>query len=70
MPLTIIPSIISKAILKEAHKSLAIGGMFIQYQYSLTYFRKLKSVFKDKISLDFEPLNIPPAFVYRCKKLH
>ena len=70
LPLAIIPNTISKVILKEAHKSLAIGGMFIQYQYSLTYFRKLKSVFKDKISLDFEPLNIPPAFVYRCKKLH
>lgn len=69
LPLTIIPKEISENILKESYKTLKIKGTFIQYQYSLTYYRSLKNVFKDKISLDFEPLNIPPAFVYRCQKL-
>lgn len=70
LPLTIIPKPVSDAILENSLKSLHKNGTFIQYQYSLTYFKKLKSVFKEKISLDFELLNFPPAFVYRCKKEH
>ena len=70
LPLTIIPNDICSKILKESYKSLSLKGTFIQYQYSLTYYKKLKTVFKEKISLGFEPLNIPPAFVYRCEKLH
>ncbi|WP_298782035.1 rRNA adenine N-6-methyltransferase family protein [uncultured Polaribacter sp.] len=69
VPLTIIPDEISAKILQESYKTLNINGTFIQYQYSLTYFKKLKNVFKDSISLGFEPLNIPPAFIYRCKKV-
>ncbi|MGB0890731.1 MAG: class I SAM-dependent methyltransferase [Flavobacteriaceae bacterium] len=69
LPLTIIPNDVSTKILNESYKSLAVKGTFIQYQYSLTYYNRLKTVFKEKISLDFEPLNIPPAFVYRCEKL-
>ncbi|NVK53577.1 MAG: ribosomal RNA adenine dimethylase [Flavobacteriaceae bacterium] len=70
LPLTIIPNEISTAILKKSLYSLEQKGTFIQYQYSLTYYKQLKAVFKDAISLDFELLNLPPAFVYRCKKLH
>lgn len=70
LPLTIIPSTVSNAILKNAINSLNENGTFIQYQYSLTYYKKLKAVFNKKISLDFELLNFPPAFVYRCKKEH
>ena len=70
LPLTIIPNTISNAILENSLNSLIKDGTFIQYQYSLTYYKKLKSVFKEKISLDFELLNFPPAFVYRCKKEH
>lgn len=70
LPLSIIPKEISHIILKNALNSLVKNGTFIQYQYSLTYYKYLKTVFKDAISLDFEVLNIPPAFVYRCKKLN
>jgi len=70
LPLTIIPKEISQVILKNSLDSLIANGTFIQYQYSLTYFKYLKEVFKDEISLGFELLNIPPAFIYRCTKLH
>ena len=70
LPLTIIPDKISNDILKKSYKSLKQNGTFIQYQYSLTYYKKLKKVFSTDISLEFEPLNFPPAFVYRCKKVH
>ena len=70
LPLSIIPKEISHSILENSLRVLKKNGTFIQYQYSLTYYKYLKTVFKDAISLDFEVLNIPPAFVYRCKKLN
>jgi phospholipid N-methyltransferase len=69
LPLTIIPEQISNSILRNSHKVLKVGGTFTQYQYSLTYFKKLKAVFKEAISLKFEFLNFPPAFIYYCKKV-
>ncbi|WP_369048199.1 class I SAM-dependent methyltransferase [Tenacibaculum sp. UWU-22] len=67
LPLTILPKELSTTILEQCYKSLKADGLFIQYQYNLSYYRRLKSVFKT-VLLDFEPLNFPPAFVYRCKK--
>lgn len=69
LPLTIIPKEISTTILKDSYNVLKTNGLFMQYQYSLTYLSKLKSVFDKGVSLHFEPLNFPPAFVYSCKKL-
>ena len=69
LPLSIIPEDISNRILEKSFRILAKGGTFIQYQYSLSYFKKLKQVFKESISLEFQPLNIPPAFIYHCKKV-
>ncbi|WP_223269166.1 MULTISPECIES: class I SAM-dependent methyltransferase [unclassified Polaribacter] len=69
LPLTIIPDEVSDEILDRSFEILAKNGSFIQFQYSLSYFKKLKKVFKESISLEFEPLNIPPAFIYRCKKV-
>lgn len=69
LPLTIISEPVSDKILEKSYKVLVKNGTFIQYQYSLSYFKKLKKVFKEAISLEFEPLNIPPAFIYRCKKV-
>lgn len=70
LPLSILPTPISHAILENSLQILTKNGTFIQYQYSLTYYKYLKLVFKNAISLDFEMLNFPPAFVYRCKKLN
>lgn len=69
LPLTIIPDKITSEILEKSFRILVNNGSFIQYQYSLTYFKKLKEVFKESISLGFELLNIPPAFIYHCKKV-
>ncbi|MFT6699385.1 MAG: phospholipid N-methyltransferase [Porticoccaceae bacterium] len=69
LPLTIIPEEVSSEILEKSFDVLEDNGTFVQYQYSLTYFKKLKRVFKESILLEFEPLNIPPAFIYRCKKV-
>lgn len=68
LPLTIIPKKLSNNILLESYQILNNNGLFIQYQYSLTYYKKLKNVFGDNIQLSFEPLNFPPAFIYNCVK--
>ena len=68
LPLTIIPKKISTNILQKSYTILRKKGLFIQYQYSLTYYKKLKKVFGKNITLDFETFNFPPAFVYKCAK--
>ena len=69
IPLSILPKQLSKIILKQAHKVLKKTGLFIQFQYSLLYYQELKNIFlKENVSLGFEPVNFPPAFVYYCSK--
>lgn len=68
LPLTNIPKSITDIILKNTYSALKIDGLFIQYQYSLTYYKTLKKVFNNKVNLRFEPLNIPPAFIYSATK--
>ncbi|WP_435260813.1 class I SAM-dependent methyltransferase [Tenacibaculum sp. nBUS_03] len=68
LPLTIIPKKTSTTILQKSYTVLNKNGLFIQYQYSLSYYKKLKDVFGKNITLSFETLNFPPAFVYKCAK--
>ncbi len=68
LPLTNIPKPITNSILTSTYQSLKPKGYFFQYQYSLTYYSTLKDTFKGNVSLGFEPLNIPPAFIYTCQK--
>ncbi len=68
LPLTIIPKEVTNSILIESYQFLKEKGIFIQYQYNLTYYKKLKEVFGNNISLNFEPFNFPPAFIYKCAK--
>jgi phospholipid N-methyltransferase len=48
-------------------RSLRPGGMFVTFQYSLQMKPLLTSRFK-QVNVSFVPLNLPPAFVYRCIK--
>ena len=69
IPLSILPKKISNGILKEAFKVLKKGGSFIQFQYTLSYYKQLKNIFfKENITLSFEAVNFPPAFIYYCNK--
>ncbi|SNR13927.1 class I SAM-dependent methyltransferase [Tenacibaculum jejuense] len=69
LPLSIIPKEISQNILNESYKSLNSNGTYVQFQYTLDYYKKLKKLFgKENVRLKFEALNIPPAFIYKCTK--
>jgi phospholipid N-methyltransferase len=48
-------------------KSLKPGGLFITFQYSLQMKKHLVNHF-DEVDITLVPLNLPPAFVYCCKK--
>ncbi len=68
LPLTFIPKEVSKNILTNSYQTLEDNGLFVQFQYSWSYYKRLKEVFKDAISLHFEFRNVPPAFIYKCIK--
>lgn len=65
LPLTNFPKSLKESIIDEAIQSLAPGGIYMQYQYSTTALKLLKSKFQ-KVKMGFTPINIPPAFVYTC----
>jgi phospholipid N-methyltransferase len=54
-------------LVDQIYKALKPGGLFIAFQYSLQMKKTLSEHFViEKIEL--VPLNIPPAFVYACRK--
>ena len=68
LPLTMLPKDLSERIIENSHKVLKEDGRFVQFQYSTLFLKQFKAIFKGKVKLDFEPLNLPPAFLYICEK--
>jgi phospholipid N-methyltransferase len=54
-------------ILQAVSDCLEDDGTYIQFEYLLAGMKSVKSFFPH-ITLSFEMMNIPPAFVMRCKK--
>jgi len=67
LPLVSLPKKKSAQIITQIIKYLKRGGKYIQFQYSLTSFNKFKKLFSN-LRVRFTLLNIPPAFIYACKK--
>ncbi|MEZ2736820.1 class I SAM-dependent methyltransferase [Aneurinibacillus aneurinilyticus] len=67
LPFTVFPKELTTQIMNEVIKSLKPGGLFITFQYSLHMKKRLQADFST-IELRFVPFNIPPAFVYICRK--
>jgi phospholipid N-methyltransferase len=71
LPLTMIPKDIAVNILQLSKKSLKSKGFFIQYQYSINFLKIFKQIFgENNVLLSFEILNLPPAFIYKCRKIN
>ena len=68
LPLTMLPKELSKTIIENSYKVLEEKGRFVQFQYTIQFLKQFKAIFNKKVKLDFEPLNIPPAFLYVCEK--
>lgn len=56
-----------RKILEEVKNSLSDEGKFILFQYTNGLSRLLEEHFS-KVSRKFVPLNVPPSFVYICRK--
>ncbi|MEO2202786.1 methyltransferase domain-containing protein [Paenibacillus pabuli] len=54
-------------IIDQVHQALKPGGLFIAFQYSLQMRKTLSKYFIIE-NIDVVPMNIPPAFVYVCRK--
>jgi phosphatidylethanolamine/phosphatidyl-N-methylethanolamine N-methyltransferase len=67
LPYTVFPIRLKVNILNACVEAMAKDGIYIQFQYSLNAHKLLKKKFR-KVTLDFTPINMPPAVVYRCWK--
>ena len=67
LPLSIMDNAAVEQILDVARDSLAPGGKFLQYQYSLNQRHRFSGRYSD-VKVGFTALNIPPAFVYDCSQ--
>ena len=65
LPLAILPKSDLDILFKKIPNYLINNGSFVQYQYSLNKYKFLKSIF-GSVKLDFTPINLPPAFIYKC----
>ncbi|MBI2336216.1 MAG: methyltransferase domain-containing protein [Deltaproteobacteria bacterium] len=67
LPLAVFKKELNEQILHAVLACLKESGKFIQFQYSRTSHRLLKSFFP-QVKIKFTPLNTPPAFVYVCSQ--
>ncbi len=67
LPFAMIPDDVVNNILKKSFQVLSEKGKFIQFQYTLNALSKLKLLF-NKVDINFTFLNIPPAFIFTCRK--
>lgn len=66
LPFASLPDDMSKKILSTTKEILKVKGEFITFQYTLFKMRLFRKYF-DKIKIKKEMLNLPPAYVLRCK---
>ena len=67
LPFKLFTQALRDRILDEVGSTLQPNGLFITFQYSLQMKEQLQSRFS-KVDICFVPLNIPPAYVYICRK--
>lgn len=67
LPFKVIPEEVEARIMQEVKKCLKDEGVFVQYHYSMNK-KKYQELFSE-VKTDFAALNVPPAFVYKCKNI-
>lgn len=67
IPFVSLPDQLGYAIVGECRKFLKEGGLFVQIHYSLLAKKIYQKVFGN-VKVNFEPLNIPPAFILISSK--
>jgi phosphatidylethanolamine/phosphatidyl-N-methylethanolamine N-methyltransferase len=67
LPLMAFPEKTVQRIIREVKKVLKPCGVYVQFQYALKSKKLIEQHFND-VSISFTPFNLPPAFVYACRK--
>lgn len=67
LPFTTLPATLKQEILEAARDALRPGGTMLVLQYSKNILPDLERLFGG-IRRRFSPLNVPPAFLFACKK--
>lgn len=67
LPFFNFPKALRNQLMEQIMLSLKPGGLFIAFQYSTQMKKQFAKHFTIE-NIDFVPLNIPPAFVYVCRK--
>lgn len=67
LPFACFPQYLRERLLYNIVASLKEEGYFIAFQYSLQMKKLFSQSFKE-VKVSIVPFNIPPAFVYHCKK--
>ena len=67
LPFASLPRKVAENIFVEIKKHLKKNGKFLQFQYSLLSKKDIYNLFNNEPSIDFELLNLPPAFIYETK---
>jgi phospholipid N-methyltransferase len=67
LPLAVFPDTTRKRLIGQINKSLAPGGLLIAFQYSPLLTGLFKGFFSE-VRVEFVLKNMPPAFIYRCRK--
>lgn len=67
LPFANISKIEQQQILNQVEECLSPNGTFIAYQYSLQLLPELQNRFS-QVKIKFIPINLPPSFLYVCKK--
>jgi len=67
IPFLLFPRDEVEKFLKVFYNALRPGGKYIQLHYSLNLKDLYEEIF-DEVKLRFVPINIPPAFIFECKK--
>lgn len=68
IPFSFLAPRLRERLIKKTYEALAPGGVFVVYQYSPLVFPILKKYF-DRVSVSFEPRNLPPYFIMKGVKL-
>ncbi|PYI56558.1 class I SAM-dependent methyltransferase [Paenibacillus flagellatus] len=67
LPFFNFPQALRDRLMNEVESALKPGGLFVAFQYSQQMRKQLAERF-DIERVHFVPFNIPPAFVYVCRK--
>ena len=66
LPFTVFDKATRNKIFRSIRNVMAPGGIFAAYQYSRFLDKEIRAVFP-QVHVEWEMLNLPPAFIYFCR---